>query len=120
MEKEGWEGKQRAQAFAEIGMLYRRDGEFEAAAESLREALDELPDCAVAWANLAASYGDVGIYPGRRGNGASALSLTRRRERAVAPSAARGTPGVPGCPAGKRRAVNVFLAAGRLPTLGAG
>ncbi len=63
VEVEGWEGEQRAQALTEVGLLYRRDGDFESAAESLREALEELPDRAASWANLAAIYGDVGMYP---------------------------------------------------------
>lgn len=63
MGKESWDGEPRAQALTEIGALYRRDGDIEAAAESFREALQGLPEYTLAWINLGISYGGMGMYP---------------------------------------------------------
>ncbi len=63
MKKENWVGEKRGQALMEIATLYRLNGEIEAAAESLRRAVEELPDHSPAWVNLGASYIDAGMYP---------------------------------------------------------
>lgn len=63
MQKESWAGEKRARALMEIATLYRLDGELEAATESLREAVAELPDHSVAWVNLGTVYVEAGMYP---------------------------------------------------------